>query len=100
MRIVIQKTETESLQRYMIHKRSHLNSANQHEDEQRYEELEKRLHGEQEAAAHEESEILKRKHATTTMAAAQEESETPDPQRTTMAAETANDDAEILEQTR
>ena len=45
----------------------------------RYDELEKRLTGKREAAAHEESEILERQHTTTTAAA-------------------ANDEAEILEQ--
>ena len=65
--------------------------------EQRYGELEKRLTGEHEAAAHEESEILERKDATTTTAA-HEESEIPDRQYTTTTAATNNDGEEILEQ--
>ena len=69
-------------------------SAILHEIEQRYEELDKRLNGEQEAATHEESERLERKHEVAT----HQKSEIPERLHTTTTAATTEDDAEILEQ--
>ena len=62
-------------------------SENLHEIEQIYDELERDLTGEHEVAAHGESEMLERKHATTT-AAAHEESEILERQHMTTTAET------------
>ena len=54
--------------------------------------------GQHEAATHEESKMLQRKHTTTTTAAAHEESEILERQHTTKTAATIEDGVEVLEQ--
>ena len=73
-------------------------SENIEEVERRFDELDKRLFDKNEAAAHEESEILERKHTMTTTATTHEESEILERQHTTTAAAATNDEAEIVEQ--
>ena len=68
-------------------------SEKMHEIERRYDELEERLTGKHEVAAHEESEILGRKHPMASAAATHEESEILE-QHTMKTAAAANDETE------
>ena len=80
------------------HAMSPSHQQNHQEVEQRYDGLEKRLIGERQVAAHEESEIRERQHATMTAAAAEEESRILERQHTkTTTAATEGEEA-ILEQ--